>query len=320
VALLQSTVMSQIKEQAKFGNKGDFSKVNKMIDDMISLLGQEQKDDEESQKWCTSEFDKSDDTKKSLTKAVKSLASSISQCEDEIASLSEQIQAKEDSIKALDKSVAEASEQRKKENSVFTAEMSANNMAIELIGKAKNKLLQFYNPDLAVTETEPEKTMGDELAESFVQLQSQVAGKQAPETAKYSKKSQGGQTIVALMDKLIRELEVSVQECENMEKSCQKEYEELLADAEKTKKEDTKCICDKRKAKADIEETLGEEKREHSLKSTSLAETKTYISDLHRQCDFILAEFDNRKEARGAEVEGLKKAKAVLAGADYKFF
>merc|ERR1719375_2849572 len=99
----------------------------------------------------------------------------------------------------------------------------------------------------------------------------------------------------------------------NEEKTAQKDYETLLADAQKSKAEDTKSIADKLSAKADLEENLNETQRNHSLKSTALAETKTYIADLHKSCDFILAEFENRKEARGAEVEGLKKAKAVLA-------
>ena len=38
-----------------------------MIDDMVTLLGDEQKSDEESKKFCETEFDTSDDTKKALT-------------------------------------------------------------------------------------------------------------------------------------------------------------------------------------------------------------------------------------------------------------
>jgi len=162
-------------------------------------------------------------------------------------------------------------------------------------------------------------TVGDELAASFVQVSMSQPGP-APETASYSSKGQGGQTIVALMDKLIKELETGNMEAENEEKTSQKDYEELLADAEESKKADTKAVTDKKSSKADIEEALGEQSREYSLKATELKDTMTYIADLHKQCDFILAEFENRKEARESEVSGLKKAKAVLAGADYKFF
>merc|ERR1719263_2331879 len=239
------------------------------------------------------------------------------------------------SIAALDKSVAEASEQRKTENAEFSAATAANNMAIELIGKAKNKLMQFYNPDLAVTEEPVKQSMGDMLANgsfndnqmtraaavpAFVQVHMR-AGQPgpAPETAEYSSKAQGASTITALMDKLAEELKTGNLNMQNEEKTAQRDYEELLADADKSKKEDTKSITDKAAAKANTEESLGEAKRTHSLKTTAAQENAAYIADLHKSCDFIVANFETRREARTNEVEGLKKAKAVLSGADYSF-
>merc|ERR1719324_1209263 len=329
VALLQNTLKGMMNM-----NKVDFSKVLKMIDDMVTLLNTEQKDDEKSKSWCEKEFDTSDDTKKALTGEVKALSSSISEMKDEIAGLATQIAETKDRIAALDKSVAEASEQRKSENAEFTAATAANNMAIELIGKAKNKLMQFYNPDLAVTETPVEKSMGDMLADgsfndhqmtqaapvaAFVQLHSAKGLPAAPETATYSAKAQGSSTITALMDKLSEELKTGNLNMANEEKTAQGDYEELLADADKSKKEDTKSITDKSAAKANTEESLGEAKRTHSLKTTAAAENAAYIADLHKSCDFIVANFETRREARTNEVEGLKKAKAVLSGADYSF-
>ena len=42
-----------------------------------------------------------------------------------------------------------------------------------------------------------------------------------------------------------------------------------------------------------------------------------YVGQLHAQCDWILKFFDTRAEARNGEIDSLKKAKAVLSGADY---
>jgi hypothetical protein len=312
VALLQNALVSKVKAMEKM-SKADFSKVVKMIDDMVALLQKEQKDDESSKKWCETEFDKSDDSKKALTQEVKSLASSIAEMSDEISGLKSEIAAATDRIAALDSSVAEATEQRKNENAEFSAAMSANNMAIELIGKAKNKLMQFYNPDLATPE-EPE--VAEETA--FVQVSMGQPGP-APETAEYAPKAGKSAGITALMDKLIRELEVGNQDAESTEKTAQRDYEELLAEAQKSRKDESKSIVDKRKAKGDLEESLEEAQRTHSLKETALTEVNTYIADLHKSCDFILESFEARREARTNEVEGLKKAKAVLAGADYSF-
>merc|ERR1712060_219334 len=51
-------------------------------------------------------------------------------------------------IKALDESVAEATAQRKSENEEFKALMASDSAAKELMGIAKNRLNQFYNPSL----------------------------------------------------------------------------------------------------------------------------------------------------------------------------
>ena len=36
-------------------------------------------------------------------------------------------------------------------------------------------------------------------------------------------------------------------------------------------------------------------------------------------CDFLLKNFDLRREARSNEIDAMQKAKAVLGGADYSF-
>jgi len=42
-----------------------------------------------------------------------------------------------------------------------------------------------------------------------------------------------------------------------------------------------------------------------------------YVSELHNSCDFIVENFDLRKQARANEMESLNNAKAVMMGADF---
>lgn len=315
LSLLSHMVLNQIRTAEKSG-KVDFSKVLKMIDDMVVLLGQEQKDDGEHLEFCRGEFDSSEDKQKELEGATKALSSSISEMADEIKSLAGEIANAGDNIKATDTAVAEASAQRKAEHAEFTATVQANQMAIELIGKAKNKLQLFYNPELATPET-PAPTPSPY---AFLQLRVGQPGA-APETFgdSYEKKSGKSGGVMGLMDKMIKELEMDVKEAEHDESTAQKDYEELMAESQKSNEEETKKIAHKSKAKADLESSLEETKRGHALKEEALGELKTYIQELHGSCDFIMANFEVRKEARTKEIEGLKNAKAVLAGADYSF-
>merc|ERR1711957_168988 len=67
---------------------------------------------------------------------------------DSIVRLGEEIEALIAGIKALDKEVADATANRKAENSEYKATMGADKAAKELIGLAKNRMMQFYNPAL----------------------------------------------------------------------------------------------------------------------------------------------------------------------------
>ena len=53
----------------------------------------------------------------------------------------------------------------------------------------------------------------------------------------------------------------------------------------------------------------------HRNSNAALTNVKQTVVDLHGQCDFIIANFDERKEKREGEIEGLAKAKSVLQGA-----
>merc|ERR1719299_235462 len=119
------------------------------------------------------------------------------------------------------------------------------------------------------------------------------------------------------MDMITKELESDMKDAEYEEKTAQKENAEIMADSQATRATDTKSITDKSAAKATCEEKLMTAKKSHAATAEDLDMIKTYIGDLHVSCDFIMQNFDLRKEARTAEIESLKNAKAVLAGASY---
>merc|ERR1740138_282029 len=130
------------------GKKVDFSKVLKMIDQMVAVLKTEQQDDNDKREYCSRQFDLADDKKKGLERSVSNLEKSIEKNKEGIAALADEIAALEAGITALDKSVAEATEQRKEENSEFTELMATDGAAKELLAFAKNRLQKFYNPAL----------------------------------------------------------------------------------------------------------------------------------------------------------------------------
>merc|ERR1719313_588681 len=119
------------------------------------------------------------------------------------------------------------------------------------------------------------------------------------------------------MDLLIKDLDKEMTEAETAEKDAQADYQQMMKDSAETRATDTKTLGDKEAAKADTEAALQAHTDDHSAHSKELMNTMEYIASLHSGCDWLLQNFDARKEARTSEIDALEKAKAVLNGADF---
>jgi len=173
--------------------------------------------------------------------------------------------------------------------------------------------------DLTVPPTVIAGTQQTVFIQEHQQESSAVAPPVPPETfGAYQSKSQKSNGVMGLMDMMVRDLEKEIQEAEHNEKTAQKEYEELLADSQETRAQDVKTITTSENSKAELEGQLDEAKTKKTLTEETLSQLASYLADLHASCDFILANFEVRKEARTSEIDGLVNAKAVLSGANYE--
>merc|ERR1719486_1343019 len=285
-------------ELALAGKKIGFEKVIKLIDDMVKTLGKEQIDDDAKKEYCTTQLDEVEDAKEG-----------IATCKTDLEAL-------EDGIKALDKSVAEATEQRKEEHSDFTELMASDTSAKELLESAKNRLNKFYNPKLY--KAPPKRELSFVQVKAHSQHQDEPAP--PPEAPKaFEKKTEESTGVISMIDLLIKDLDKEMQEAEVEEKNAQKEYEETMADSSKKRAADSKSITEKTGMKAQLETELEESKEGKIATTKELMATLEYMSSLHKECDWLLKNYDVRKEARASEVDALGKAKAVLSGADFSF-
>lgn len=318
------TLRSKLRVKQRQGVK-QFEEIVKMIDDMVVLLGKQQAEDDKQKKWCEDEFEKSADEEAAAKTSKAQIAAEISEIGDEIAELIEAVNVLKSEISELDKTVADATESRKEDHAAYVESMQLSEVAVGLIAKAKNRLQKFYNPTLYKAPPKTEMTMEEKIitAGTFAQLSgrsdSDVAPPPPPDTFSGSveKKSEKSAGVMSLMDMITKELESSMKDSEYEEKTAGKEYSDLMADSQASRALDSKSIVDKEAAKATLEEKLMSAKKKYSQTTEQLGLIASYIGDLHVSCDFIMQNADLRKEARTAEVEGLKNAKAVLAGASF---
>jgi len=272
---------------------------------MVTLLGQEQTDDDHKKEYCEKLIDKTEDDVKQLELTVSDLGKAIADYKERIATLGEELSALAAGIKALDKQVAEATEERKEEHEENVATLTNDNAAKEIIGMAKNRLNKFYNPKLYKP---PTKAMF---------AQNGVAPPPPPETfGAYAKKDGESGGVIGMLDTMVADLDKEITETEVEEKENQAEYETLISASAAKRASDSKSIEDKESAKADLEANLIQTGEEKTSKTKEAMNTHQFLSEVHGDCDWLLTNFDARKQARAGEVDALTKAKAVLSGAD----
>jgi hypothetical protein len=333
-------------ELIEFGLKAkkvDFTKVISMIDGMVLVLKEEQKNDDAQKAFCDKDMAAKEDEKKDTESAISTSEAFIEETTAASEETAEEIAALQKDIKALDKAVAEATEQRKEEHSDFLQFQTENNAALQLIEKAKNRLYKFYRPNLY--KEAPKQELTDEekiLAASgrsdmiateapvmiagttqtvFVQFRAHVrkaAPPPPPDTwGAYQKKDGKSNGVIGLMDMLMKELQGDVTEATHDEETSQKDYERLMSDSQASRAQNVESITDKEGAKADMDVKVEQTKQQKASQETELGNVKQYIVQLHASCDFLVENFDLRKAARTNELESLANAKSVLSGADF---
>jgi hypothetical protein len=333
--------------------KVDFSKITGMVEGMVGVLEKEQGDDDAQKGFCDSELAKSAKDKADTEDKLASLAAAIDEMSAASATLKDEIAGLQGEIKALDKAVAEATETRKSEHAAFLQAQAENQAATQLVEAARNRLFKVYRPNMykeeqrrelteeeriAVSAGAPDPRDAEEAAEEAERQRSSIAGTgisspvfaqiraasnvvppPPPETfGAYQKKDTKSNGVIGLMDMMVDDLKRDHTEAKHAEETAQKDYERLMSTSQKSREQMAKSITEKESADAEYMEKLENAKTDQASTTDALQKLHEFIAGLHADCDFLVENYDVRKEARTNEVEGLKNAKAVLSGASFE--
>jgi len=340
------------------GKKVSFDKVVAMIDNMSTLLKKEQDTDISKKAYCEKNLDQTEDELKELNLDSDDLKKAIAEHKASIKTVSDELAALTAGIQQMDKQVAEATKQRKEENSEYKETMASNGAAKELLGMAKNRLLKFYSPKMYKAPPKREMSeeeriavnMGGTLAPTappggiagtgitaFAQYQAQADEEESlgflqvgatdsegaappppPATAGAYKKA-GGESngVMTMMDLLIKDITKEMTEMDVEEKNAQQEYEELIKDSADKRALDSASISAKEGNKVELQANTLKMEQERKGKMSEAMGKGEALQALHSECDWLVKNFDVRKQARSSEIENLNNAKAVLSGSDY---
>eukprot|EP00933_Yihiella_yeosuensis_P071697 TRINITY_DN79929_c0_g1_i1.p1 TRINITY_DN79929_c0_g1~~TRINITY_DN79929_c0_g1_i1.p1 ORF type:complete len:696 (-),score=218.61 TRINITY_DN79929_c0_g1_i1:99-2186(-) len=299
------------------GKKVDFSKVNKMIDDMIALMATQTKEDEKKKDYCEDSFYQSDRTQSTLKRDIGDADALIKDVKGSLGTTNDEIAALNASVNELDKTTAQASDDRKAAAGEYQAFVAENTVAIQLLDAATNRLNKFYNPQLYKETTTPSPYDPYALIQVKEHRQSELLQAEKPpktfgDTYVASKDSM---PVLGMIQSLQGDLKQENRVAESDEKFAITEYERSMKAAATKRAADTAGIEERQKSKADLEVELQQGVETKAGKESEMAAAKKVEKNLHDECDWLQKNFEQRRAARADEVDSLKRAKASLAGA-----
>jgi len=277
-----------------------FTEVKKAIDDMIEQLLKEKKDEIKLKDFCRQSFyenemnvEEKTDEKEDLKKELKDLEATIAMLTDAIDTLKAE-------VAELNRQLKNAGEDREAENKEFQMTVADQRATVKLLTQALTVLEGFYKKSKAKTA---------------------LAQKQAPPPGfKAQKPNAASGGVMGMIKAIIQDAKDLEAEATRGESEAQAKYEEFVTESQAAVDEKSKDIVNKSEEKAKAEEdkaTAEQAKEDVLLELDGLANEKL---DLHQTCDFTVKNFDIRQSARDEEIEGLKKAKAILSGAKFSEF
>jgi len=322
-----------------------FTKVKKAINDMIAQLLKEKKDDITKKDFCVAEFNKNElDTEKKESEKSDLLAK-IEDLEMTIEKLAADIKALKMEIEEMQIQLQKASKNRDDENADFQQTIADQQATQKLLASALKVLKGFYGKKGGKMNKSAARDLGlEQVANSFfdasgtsmapatsgssVTIIHEVnvvpagqtqgpAGPPAPPGFKPMKKNEQGGGVMGLLQGLIEEAKALEEQAMRDEKEAQQAYEDFTLETTKSIEEAQRAIVEKTEEKAKMEEELAETHEALESVELELDTLNNVLLELHRDCDFLLKNFDASQSARDGEIEALKTALSILSGAKF---
>lgn len=277
-----------------------FPKVKKAIDDMIAGLLKEKKAEIEKKDFCTEKMNKN-------TKETKATEHTKKRLDSKIAGLKQQIEELTDAIKMVDAEIADfkagrekAKNDRKAENNAFKAEIAEQQATQKVLNKALGVLKEVFAEGKVFLQTNSTYKPFEAKAE--------------PESFETKKANRASTGIIMLIEQIIANAKELENAAHHDEATAMDEYTTFVQTTNEAleAKDDQRTDLSSQKAQADKDLTSAGTELDGTVKE--LEALATGAGDLHKDCDFMLKNFEVTQKGRDEEVEALRRAKDYLSG------
>jgi len=291
---------ARLSDLAKQTKMDTFTKVKKAMDDMVAALKKEQQDEVKHKEYCVKSLRENDisigdksHVKDSLIAKEDTLEVKVDEASSDIASL-------EKEIKNLKEQLAIASQDREAENKEFQRIIPEQRETQRLLKQALKVLAKFYNKK-----------------GFFAQVSAHSQQPKAPAGFKEYKTNGQANGVIGMLQQLISDSEIQEAEANAAEAGAQRAYEKFAkATADSVEAKETE-LSDTTAAKAKTKKAALNTRMSRKGTVKELNSLDAVKADLHEECDWLLAKFDARQDARAEEMDSVEKAKAILSGASF---
>jgi len=283
-----------------------FTKVKQAIDDMVAELEKQQADEIKKKDYCVDSFNENEKQTNEFTRQKTDLETLIEDLTMKIEELAKAIKTLKEEVLEMQTQMKKAGEDRDKENKEFQQTVAEQRATQILLTKALDVLKGFY-----------EKA-------ALVQLRKKGKEPAGPPPPPGFKKGQGqgdaASGVMAMITQIIEDAKAMEEEALKGEADALAAYETFVTDTNLSIEEKSKEIVAKSEEKAKTEAEKVEAEEQKASVVAELESLESENADLHKECDYLLKNFDVRQTARGEEIEALKQAKAILSGSKFSAF
>jgi len=278
-----------------------FSKVKKMIKDLIVRLMEEANEEAEHKGWCDTELSTNEQTRAEKTEAVETLHAEIDQLEASIAKLTEEITDLTEAVAALDAAMATATKLRQEEKAENTQTIADAQEAQTAVAQALTVLKEFYakaGDATALVQQQPEAP--DIFDTAYKGMQSENGG------------------VIGMLEVIESDFARLESVTKASEASQQKEYDTFMTDSKTDKAAKTTSIEHKTAKKQDEEQALTTKNEDLEGTQKELDAALAYFDKLKPSCVEAGVSYDDRVARRKEEIESLQEALRILNGEDLR--
>lgn len=284
-----------------------FEEVKVAIQEMIDKLKGEKVDDIKLRDYCIDAFHEQDMARDEKKHTKSTLETKIEDLGELIERLTNEIKTLKAEIKELQQQLKVAGEDREKANEEFKLTVADQRATAKLLKVALDILKGFYDKAALMQKSASVAHVG--------------VNKQAPPPGfKTMEKNASSGGVMGMMQSIIDDSKALEEEAMRDEKEGQAAYEDFVAETNASIEAKTNDCTSKseEKSKAESDKVEREAELEATIEELNLLDSTA--ADLHKECDYIMKNFESRNEARDSEAEALGQAMAIFSGASFAAF